>query len=176
MSKLAVTSFILQVSFAMLYGSGSDLLNKKERKEIERIFGEGIEATAVTLPLEDSASVAVIHEGDVIVSLSRGGKCQGFLLSTRAKGRFDYFDYSVIFSADLSVQGIMVTAYRSTHGAGICNKKWLEQFKGYSGGEIKLGKEVDSISGATISATSMVSDIQRCRYLMAFITEQPATD
>ena len=56
---------------------------------------------------------------------------------------------------------MVVTTYRSSHGAGICSKGWLKQFRGYHGEEIRLGKEIDSISGATISASSLVEDIQR---------------
>ena len=169
MRKSVIVAVLLLVSFTLLYGIGPDLLNKKERKEIQRMFGAGIEAKAFPLPADDSATNAFLFEGDIILSLSRDNQCQGFLLSTRAKGRYDFFDYSVIFSPDLSVLGLIVSAYRSTHGAGICNKRWLEQFNGYSGGELRLGKDIDSISGATISAGSMVSDIQRCRNLMTSI-------
>ena len=61
---------------------------------------------------------------------------------------------------------MMILVYRSTHGAAVCSKKWLKQFNGYSGGKLELGKDIDSVSGATISATSLVKDVERCILLM----------
>lgn len=166
MKNVAVVIILLLSGFNGLFGSGSDLLDRKLKKEILRIFGEGIEVRSYPVPEGESEKIPHLREGDLIFTLSRENSCLGYILSTRAKGRFDYFDYSVVFSDDLSVLGITVTVYRSTQGAGICNKRWLEQFRGYSGGELRLGKEIDTVSGATISAGSMVTDIQRCRNLM----------
>ena len=96
----------------------------------------------------------------------------GYLLSTRALGRYDYFDYLLAFAPDFSVLGITITVYRSSHGAAICQKKWLSQFEAYAGEELTLGKEIDAVAGATISATSMVKDIKRCYHLMITLTEE----
>ena len=41
-------------------------------------------------------------------------------------------------------------------------KGWLNQFIGYDGTKtLRVGKEIDSISGATISAYGITTDIQQ---------------
>ena len=147
-------------------------LIKKEKKEIERIFGEGPNMEALPIPVELASTVESFESGDCVHLIKYEGKVEGYILSTRAMGRFEFFDYSVIFSNQFTILAIMVTVYRSTHGAAICQKRWLEQFKGYSGGDLALGQDIDAVSGATFSASSLVKDIQRSRQLMLSLRDR----
>lgn len=126
-------------------------LDKKLVKEVNKIFDTELEIKPI----------ATLQESDQVYLIQTPEKVLGYVLSTSAKGRYDNFDYSVIYNPELGVKSVVVTTYRSSHGAGICSKGWLKQFRGYHGEEIRLGKEIDSISGATISASSLVEDIQR---------------
>lgn len=164
MKRLSTFVFCL-LSFTLAYGQGNSL-TKKERKEISIVYGEKALAEQLILPDPCQFPSEILLIGDQLLRISREGVMKGYLLRTSAKGRYDYFDYDVFYSPGLVVEGVMVTVYRSTHGAAISQKKWLSQFNGYAGGELKLGKEIDAISGATFSATSMVDDIQRCFELM----------
>lgn len=80
---------------------------------------------------------------------------------------YEYFDYFIIFDLDLSVQKIRVFNYQATHGHEVGGKGWLKQFVGYQGEEkLEYGKNIDSISGATISANAITYNVQEsCRYL-----------
>jgi Na+-translocating ferredoxin:NAD+ oxidoreductase RnfG subunit len=142
------------------------LPHKKVQKEAERLFLSDLQF--VEVPVSDNVTGLdeLLHEGDLVHVIISGEGVLGYVISTYARGRYDNFDYSVIFSKDLSVLGLLVTTYRSSHGAAICSKGWLRQFKGYHGEEIALGKDIDSISGATISASSLVADIRRCYKIM----------
>lgn len=145
------------------------LPGKKERKEISRIFGDDTDYRKVEISREDSCLTSYLKEGDAVFELVMDELVVGYLLSTQTRGRFDLFDYSVIFSEELTVLSMMILVYRSTHGTGVCSKSWLKQFKGYKGEELKLGKDIDSISGATLSASSLVKDIERCYQLMLML-------
>jgi len=147
-------------------------MGKKEKKEVLKLFGDKQSVEPILITPERESFSKLIREGDCIYGLLQDGKIVGYLLSTQAKGRFDYFDYSIFYSEDLTVLGLMVTVYRSTHGAGICQKKWLHQFVGYNGGKLTVGREIDAISGATFSTSSMVDDIQRCQQLMVRVKEE----
>ena len=141
-------------------------LNRKVKKQVGNYFGENPQVREFQIPEELKVSNELLKEKDRVYSILGDGGQLGYLISTRAKGRYEEFDYSVIFAEDLSVIGVLVTTYRSTHGVGICSKGWLKQFHGYRGEELMLGKDIDSISGATISATSIVADIRRCYQVM----------
>ena len=146
-------------------GSPPDM-NKKVQKEADKLFDTDTQSREIGLKTDGQSPSTLIREGDRAYTLEHSEDLQGYVLSTSAKGRYDYFDYSIIYAKDLSVMGVLVTTYRSSHGAGICSKGWLKQFKGYQGEDLRLGKDVDSISGATISATSIVEDMKRCTLLM----------
>ena len=158
-------------TFTPTFGQEACSMGKKENKEVIKLFGDKQSVEPILLTPERESFSELIREGDCIYGLLQDEKIVGYLLSTRAKGRFDYFDYSVFYSEDLTVLGLLVTVYRSTHGAGICQKRWLHQFVGYNGGKLTVGREIDAISGATFSASSMVEDIQRCQQLMVRVKE-----
>lgn len=141
-------------------------LNKKVQKEVSKIFDSKMQYSQILLGTEELKQATLARDADQLYIFQGPDDILGYVFSTSARGRYDYFDYSVIFSEDYTVLGVLVTTYRSSHGAAICSKGWLKQFRGYHGEKIRLGKEVDSISGATISATSIVADINRCYLLM----------
>ena len=165
--KLVFFFFILQGSF-LLFGQGSTA-TRQENKEIARIFGREAIPEQVDLTPYRLSLTGLLKEADQLFRMDQKGEAAGYMLRTSARGRFENFDYTVFYSSGLSVWSVKVTVYRSSHGAAICQKKWLSQFEGYEGGELILGREIDAISGASISAQSMVEDIQRCHVLMSWL-------
>jgi hypothetical protein len=160
------------VSFSWAFSQDHNLLTKKEAKFVSRTFQEGSTAEALMIPDKDSAIAGSHLDGDRVYLLRQQDMVLGYLLSTRAMGRFEYFDYLLAFAPDFSVLGLTITVYRSSHGAAICQKKWLSQFEAYAGEELTLGKEIDAVAGATISATAIVKDMKRCYQLMISLKEE----
>jgi len=161
------TAFILcMCCFIKISAQDPKLPGKKERKEIIQVFGEEAAIRALEFSKDCEDLQPYLKEGDAVFEVKRDEDILGYLLSTKTKGRFDFFDYSVVYSEKLTVLSMKVLVYRSEHGAGVCSKGWLKQFRGYSGGELKLGKDIDTVSGATFSASSLVKDAERCYRLM----------
>ncbi|MBG0781127.1 MAG: FMN-binding protein [Bacteroidales bacterium] len=78
----------------------------------------------------------------------------------------EYFDYYIMFDTEATVKFVKVYNYAATHGQEISAAWWLRQFEGYQGKErLQSGKNIDAISGATISAVAATNDIQ-------FVTKQ----
>ncbi len=74
----------------------------------------------------------------------------------------EFFDYYAILSNAYSVMEIKVYNYEATHGEEVCSKAWLKQFRGYNGDKkLRYGKEIDAISGATISGIALTEDIEK---------------
>lgn len=82
-------------------------------------------------------------------------------------GDHEFFDYFVLFSPSKKVLQVVVHNYEATHGHEITAKGWLKQFTGYDGRKpLTAGKEIDAISGATISVQGIVEDIsEKCALL-----------
>jgi len=147
-------------------------LTKKDLKAIRSEFSISDESGLIPIPEETKEALDQLNPGDCLYAVRDSSAVLGYVLLTRAKGRYDYFDYSIVYAPDLSILRVYVTVYRSTHGAGICQKKWLRQFVGYKGGNLKLGADVDAVSGGTISSASLVNDIERCHSLMSSVVKE----
>jgi hypothetical protein len=79
-----------------------------------------------------------------------------------AESDYEYFDYSIFFDSICTVRQVSVFNYQATHGHEITAKGWLRQFGGYNGDkEMQVGKEIDGISGATISVYGITTDVQQ---------------
>ncbi len=72
----------------------------------------------------------------------------------------EYFDYAIFYDLAGKVERTQVLSYDATRGEEVCAKSWLKQFVGHRAeSELRVGREVDAISGATKSVHSMVNDL-----------------
>lgn len=72
----------------------------------------------------------------------------------------EYFDYYILFDEDISVKLVKVFNYAATHGQEVTAKGWLKQFVGYDGDvNLRVDKNIDAISGATISVYAITEDV-----------------
>ena len=72
----------------------------------------------------------------------------------------------ITFLLVLDINGQIITSsvikYREAYGGEVGNKKWLSQFTGKKNNSgFNIGKDIDGISGATISVKSMNKGIQK---------------
>jgi hypothetical protein len=85
----------------------------------------------------------------------------------------EYFDYFILFDAGCIVRLVKVYNYQATHGQEISSTAWLKQFIGYgSENSLNIGKNIDAISGATISVTAITYDIQDKTRLLRQIVQE----
>jgi hypothetical protein len=74
----------------------------------------------------------------------------------------DFFDYYILYDAAKSVRKIKIINYQSSHGQMISSPGWLKKLEGYMAGKpLEVGKQVDAISGATISVNNLVFDVKQ---------------
>lgn len=73
----------------------------------------------------------------------------------------EYFDYFIIYDQNKTVQLVRVFNYQATYGHEITSKGWLKQFIGYNSNQsLQVDKNIDAISGATISVYGITYDIE----------------
>ncbi|WP_319589741.1 FMN-binding protein [uncultured Draconibacterium sp.] len=73
----------------------------------------------------------------------------------------EYFDYYILFDDHKTVKAVNVFNYQATHGYEITAKGWLKQFIGFNGSDsLKVDKNIDAISGATISVYAITADVE----------------
>ncbi len=86
----------------------------------------------------------------------------------------EFFDYFILFDTSAKIIAVNIYNYQASHGQEITIKSWLNQFIGYDGSsELNVGKNIDAISGATISVNSITNDISnKTKMLKKYITQQ----
>lgn len=95
------------------------------------------------------------------VNTCRAGGCSIRKDATPDK-ESEFFDYYILFDAQINIQQVRIYNYQATHGQEVTAKNWLKQFKGYNGSkDLVVNKNVDAISGATISVYAIVMDINQ---------------
>jgi hypothetical protein len=106
------------------------------------------------------------------INSCRAGGCQ-VSLGAFQTGKPEFFDYYILFNPKGEVARVKIFNYQATHGQEVTVAGWLKQFIGYNGQEtLKVGKHIDSISGATISVNALTADVEyRTRMLKHYLTE-----
>jgi hypothetical protein len=121
--------------------------------------------------LDDSLNrVKYVYVGRVNSCRAEGCSAPGSALQGNAIS--EYFDYYILFDSSLSVLRVEVYNYAATHGQQITARRWLRQFIGYNGtAELVPGKNVDAISGATISVQGITADIMDKQALLRLLAD-----
>ena len=94
------------------------------------------------------------------VNSCRAGGCS-ITGNVSHEGDSEYFDYFILFDGNKTVQEVKVFNYQATHGQEVTARGWLKQFVGHNGTEsLQVNKNIDAISGATISVYAITSDVE----------------
>jgi Na+-translocating ferredoxin:NAD+ oxidoreductase RnfG subunit len=118
--------------------------------------------------IEDSSSTSTpiptkvweVYEGD---------KLLGYTIIDKVLGRHEFITYAVALTPSGEVQQIEVMEYLESYGHQIRNEKWRAQFTGKKQGDtLKLTKDIQNISGATLSCKHITEGIRRMVALFEF--------
>ena len=117
---------------------------------IARLFGPG---TRVDTLRVDTAAVLRVSRGDSLLGFAKVGNVIGkdqpitFLVATDPADRLKDVD---------------VLVYREPYGGEVAYEPWRRQFRGRSTGDsLRVGREIRTISGATISVRAVTLGVQR---------------
>ncbi|BAX79006.1 FMN-binding protein [Labilibaculum antarcticum] len=170
--QLVVILVLMSGTFGAMASSFPKSVQKKIDKEVRKIF------TVEDFTMDDIENLNLnTVNGDGLrnlhlSTLKSADKSIGFACFASSKGRNDFFDYMVVFNEKLEIQKVVVLIYRSSYGGEIMAKSWLKQFIGkVKGEEMEFGKDIDGISGATISAPSMAKGVKAVSLLVSELKE-----
>lgn len=174
--------FILTLSY-LIYSNVSEInynpkllykvLQKKagiENPEIKELKNSKIEALQLNGKIftlenpKNELNLKYIYIGRV--NSCRAGGCSSNTQSN-TNLESEYFDYFIIYDKDINVKNVRVYNYQATHGQEVTAIGWLNQFIGYNGSQnLNVGKNIDAISGATISVYAITYDIENKTYML----------
>ncbi|MFB6341132.1 FMN-binding protein [Saccharicrinis sp. FJH62] len=107
---------------------------------------------------DPEATILFVYVGRVLSCRAGGCSING---NKNHDGDSEYFDYFMFFDPDKTVRLVKVFNYQATHGQEVTARGWLRQFAGFDGTDnLDVGKNIDAISGATISVNALTFDVQ----------------
>lgn len=168
--------FIICSLLFLNFGDNEICFNhKKVDKEVKKTF-IGNEITLHPMILPDSIKNTSFIRGKYFsvnnTSDTLGYAYIGRVNCCRANGcsinnvaqenrEYEYFDYLVLYDLNCTIKQLKVFNYQATHGQEVTAKNWLKQFIAYNGvDELQVGKNIDGITGATISVHAITYDVE----------------
>ncbi|WP_165836057.1 FMN-binding protein [Marinifilum breve] len=147
-------------------------IQKRIDKAIKSAFGaEEVKFEDLPEASFDITSFPGIQKVSVSKLINEGNEI-GVAGFASSKGKNDLFDYLVLFDESMTIKKVVILVYRSSYGGEIMAKYWLKQFEGkYNGEQFEFNKDIDSISGATISAPAITNGIKSLSLLMVHLKE-----
>ncbi|MEE9349511.1 MAG: FMN-binding protein [Flavobacteriaceae bacterium] len=147
---------ITLTSFVFLSFTLPKNVSKKVTKSIKKTFN----VTNFTLKTIDLDVDTNVINSNNFCSIHKEDEIIGYALIDKAASKMLDFDYLVLLNPELEIVTIKILIYREEHGNEISSKRWLKQFFGLKiNDRAILNKNIDGISGATISVRSMTKKI-----------------
>lgn len=166
-------TMMLNLSFGI-----ADTLPKRVFKELSKVF-ETEQFVLQPIAVESGLNAQLPQKitGENLYQITIQKQTAGYAFFDQAMSKTAQFDYLVIFNKDLSVRQTKVLIYREEYGGEIGSRRWLSQFDGKSGDEtLEYQKNIDAISGATISARSMTIAMNNLLKTIAILKQKHLFD
>lgn len=98
------------------------------------------------------------------------GPSKDLVFIDQVLGKHEFITIAVGISADSKVKAIEIIEYRETYGQQVRNPEWRKQFVGKnSDAALKLGKDIQNITGATLSSSHITAGVRRLLYTYGLI-------
>jgi hypothetical protein len=117
---------------------------------LSRIFGSGVRSDAIRV------------DTTTVLRVSRGDSLLGFAAVGNVIGKDQPITFLVAVGPDDRLKDVDILVYREPYGGEVAYEPWRRQFRGARATDsLRVGKEIRSISGATISVHVVTLGVRR---------------
>jgi len=117
---------------------------------LARIFGSGVRADTIRV------------DTTTVLRVSRGDSLLGFAAVGNVIGKDQPITFLVAVDRDDRLKDVDILVYREPYGGEVAYEPWRRQFRGARASDsLRVGKEIRSISGATISVHAVTLGVRR---------------
>jgi Na+-translocating ferredoxin:NAD+ oxidoreductase RnfG subunit len=123
-----------------------------------------LNALPVILSAADIAAIESDSGAKVFAGSLRAWKAGdgGYFFVDAVIGKHDLITYAVALTADGKVRQTEILEYREAYGGEVRNARWRQQFTGRQHGDpVRIGRDIQNISGATMSCEHVTDGIRR---------------
>ena len=119
--------------------------------------------------IEEASGVNVRNRKVQIWRVSTGG----WFIADEVVGKHEFIPFALGLDAGGAVKAVEILEYRESYGSQIRNQGWRDQFTGKRhGAKLTLAKDIQNISGATLSSRHITDGIKRLLATYAILVAQ----
>jgi hypothetical protein len=134
-------------------------------EEAQQLMFRGQSLTAMPVVLSAADMAAIERDSGVRVypgSLRAWKADDGYFFVDAVIGKHDLITYAVALGGDGKVRQTEILEYREAYGGEVRNARWRAQFTGRQHGDpVRIGRDIQNISGATLSCEHVTDGIRR---------------
>ncbi len=94
----------------------------------------------------------------------------GWFIADQVIGKHEFIPFALGIDAAGAVKSIEILEYRESYGGEVVNPKWLAQFSGKrTDSTLRLTKDIQNISGATLSSKHITDGVRRLMAAYAIV-------
>jgi Na+-translocating ferredoxin:NAD+ oxidoreductase RnfG subunit len=143
---------------------------EKADAAMRRVFPDAATYNLFTVSIDSAATAHLyartgqIVRGRVMIrqALNAKGKPIGFGITDDVKGKEQPITYITLIKPDGSIADVEILLYREAYGGEIQHEGFRKQFRGENASsDIRLGHDIQSIAGATISSRAITNGARK---------------
>ncbi len=174
---LTVTFFILVLNLIVLPQS----IKENVDRAIENCFGKSIRVEFDKLKIENELKKSIekevgqkfFSEEVYLYRIYSESDLIGYGLLDNVYGKSLPITFLVLYDYRGTILCSEIIKYREPYGGAVKNKEWNNQFKGKNvNSDLLVGKDINGISGATISVYSVTKGIKKLTLLLDKILDR----
>jgi hypothetical protein len=99
----------------------------------------------------------------------------GWFIADQVVGKHEFIPFALALDEKGAVKSVEILEYRETYGEQVRNEAWRAQFVGKTAAApLKLGGDIQNISGATLSSRHITDGVKRLLTTYALVLGKPA--
>ena len=168
----------LNLLFISLLAAGP--IRNNSEKHIFSQFPKDVKISMYTLDLTKKNKTSIQNEVKQVFyrdklyywTISQNDTTIAYAFIDNVKGKSMPITFMVILDKNGSIINTSIIKYREAYGGEVSSERWLAQFVNRNNNSsYKIGKNIDGITGATISVNSLSKGIQKIVLLFSHIKD-----
>lgn len=174
-----MTNLVIKIVFISVLFTNQFAFTQEISGEVKKIlvnhFGEDSEISFSKFNLDESLKESIekkvnqkFYSNSVYLYIIKENQViKGYAILDNVYGKSLPITFLVVFDPSTTIISSHIVKYREPYGGAVRNEDWNRQFKGRNWqSTFEIGKDISSISGATISVNSVTKGIQKITLLM----------
>ena len=112
------------------------------------------------------------HASLRLYTVKDNGRIAGYVFEDQVIGKWGPIHYAVSLSPDGKIIEVTVLDYQEIRGKPVAKNRFLKQYKNKTvQNPLKLRKDIDGVTGATISSRSLTDGVRKILYIFEMIKD-----